>query len=358
MVYHYGQPTFLLSDRGKQFTSSFFNSVCDTLNIKQAFTSAYHPQANGQVERFNRTLVASLKCYCSEHGRDWDKFIHAITYGYNCTVHRATGYTPFDLMLTYPPPHLAIAKSEKLDLSELNTNQTKEKLLRRLSHLMKTSGEKLRQAQLRYKNNFDERVRPTSHVYKPGDLVYVRREANPSGMPDHKLRTEVTDPVPIKRVNHKSRYVVVTLPDSTHSTVSYDRLSPVPPRLVPDKGTKQLTPQSEQNNSNVHVPSLDLPALKAQPPTTRSVTKRRRSPRLHTPVPDVHALERDAQNPQIYKRKHIVSFDPSNERYRVRWTGLTPLSDTYEYAQYLPRRMVQDYRRRRSLPLLANSVWR
>ena len=56
-VYHYGQPTYLLTDRGTQFTSSFFGSVCETLNIKQAFKSAYHPQANGQVERFNRCLL-------------------------------------------------------------------------------------------------------------------------------------------------------------------------------------------------------------------------------------------------------------------------------------------------------------
>ena len=73
-IFHYGQPEFLLSDRGSQFMSNVFSAVCDTLNIRQAFTSAYHPLKNGKVERFNRTLLASLKCYCSEHGREWDRF--------------------------------------------------------------------------------------------------------------------------------------------------------------------------------------------------------------------------------------------------------------------------------------------
>ena len=43
-VFHYGQPTYLLSDRGTQFVSDLFGSVCKILNIKQAFTAAYHPQ--------------------------------------------------------------------------------------------------------------------------------------------------------------------------------------------------------------------------------------------------------------------------------------------------------------------------
>ena len=355
-VYHYGQPTYLLSDRGTQFTSSFFNAVCDTLNIKQAFTSAYHPQANGQVERFNRTLVASLKCYCSEHGKDWDKFVHAIAYGYNCTVHRATGYTPFDLMLTYPPPHLAISKSEQLDLSELNVNQTKEKLLRRLQHLMKTSGQTLKKAQERYKANFDERVRPTSHVYRPGDMVYVRREANASGMPDHKLRTEVTDPLPIQRVNTAARYVVVKLPDNTESTVSFDRLSPLPPRMVPDKNTKNLVPTPKQQDTVDESHTPKIPQL--TPSTQPSTPERRRSPRLHTPTPDVHALERDSYEPRIYKRNYIVSFDPQRDKYRVRWHGYPTIRDTYEYAQFIPRNLVCDFRRKRFLPPLANSLWK
>ena len=357
-VYHYGQPTFLLSDRGSQFTSEFFGAVCDTLNVRQAFTSAYHPQTNGQVERFNRTLVASLKCYCSEHGRDWDQFIHAIAYGYNCTVHRATGYTPFDLMLTYPPPHLALQSSEEVDHSDLSVTQAKQRLLTRLKHLMRTSGKALNDAQRRYKANFDERVRPSKHEYKEGDLVFVRREANASGIPDHKLRTEVTDPLPIKRVSRSGRYVVVTLPDGKDSTVSYDRLSPLPKRLVPDRQTQHLTAPPLRDPEPTVPEGENLPALQRR--RTRRVKAPgppRRSPRLNPVVPDVAALEREAQYPPLYRRVFIVSYNKQNLKYRVRWSGLSPQADTYEFAMYLPRAMVQAYRRRHQLPPLANSTW-
>ena len=200
-------------------------------------------------------------------------------------------------MLTYPPPHLAISKSDHVELDDLNVNQSKQKLLRRLKHLMNTSRKNLNKAQQRYKQNFDERVKPTTHVYRPGDLVFVRREANTSGLPDHKLRTEVTDALPIVRVNAPGRYVVVTLPDNTNSTVSFDRLSPVPPRLVPDKQTQNLsaTPPTEQNPA----PPLDLPSLKQTNKTSLKKSSRpplRRSLRIKERQPNVHALR---ENPYI-----------------------------------------------------------
>ena len=50
----YGVPLLVLSDNGSQFAAKFFQAVCAVLGIKQLFTSAYHPQCNGKVERFNR----------------------------------------------------------------------------------------------------------------------------------------------------------------------------------------------------------------------------------------------------------------------------------------------------------------
>ncbi|CDF35613.1 unnamed protein product [Chondrus crispus] len=59
-VFVYGPPVKLLSDNGTQFTARFFQNVCRILGIRNVFTTTYHPQANGQVERFNRTLTSAL----------------------------------------------------------------------------------------------------------------------------------------------------------------------------------------------------------------------------------------------------------------------------------------------------------
>ena len=59
-IARFGIPTNLTSDRGAQFTSALWAELGKTLSIKNINTTAYHPQANGLVERFHRTLKASL----------------------------------------------------------------------------------------------------------------------------------------------------------------------------------------------------------------------------------------------------------------------------------------------------------
>ena len=54
-VFNYGAPKELLADNGKCFTARFFQDVCRILNVHNLFTTTYYPQANGQVERYNRT---------------------------------------------------------------------------------------------------------------------------------------------------------------------------------------------------------------------------------------------------------------------------------------------------------------
>ena len=64
-VFQYGPPAHLLSDNGGQFTAKFFQEVCAIFGIGKLFTTAYHPQTNGQVERFNRTIPAGPRHFCS-----------------------------------------------------------------------------------------------------------------------------------------------------------------------------------------------------------------------------------------------------------------------------------------------------
>ena len=106
-------PDTLLTDNGPQFTAKFFESVSGMLGIRYVLTTAYPPQTYGQAERFNRTLVARLRQYVSEHQRDWDDYVQPLTYAYNMQVHRSTGTTPFDLTLTRHPPGISVQASSK-----------------------------------------------------------------------------------------------------------------------------------------------------------------------------------------------------------------------------------------------------
>jgi Integrase zinc binding domain/Integrase core domain len=107
-LFSYGPPRYLLTDNGAQFAPKFFLAVCRELGIAKVFTTAYHPQTNGQVERFNRTINNSLRGYLSGRQSDWDEFTSALTFGYNCRIKSSLGFTPFDLVLSRPPPPLSV----------------------------------------------------------------------------------------------------------------------------------------------------------------------------------------------------------------------------------------------------------
>jgi transposase InsO family protein len=60
-VSRFGVPAVVTSDRGVQFTSSVWSGLCQKLGINHKLTTAYHPQANGLVERFHRQLKEALR---------------------------------------------------------------------------------------------------------------------------------------------------------------------------------------------------------------------------------------------------------------------------------------------------------
>jgi transposase InsO family protein len=70
-VARFGVPVAVTSDRGAQFTSILWATFCGLLGIQHHPTSAYHPQANGMVERFHRQLKNSLRArLCSPNWID------------------------------------------------------------------------------------------------------------------------------------------------------------------------------------------------------------------------------------------------------------------------------------------------
>ena len=69
---------------------------------------------NGQAERYNRTILAMLRNYVNEYKTDWDRYATALTYSFNCHVHRSTNTTSFNLVLSRPPPEFSLHHSVKL----------------------------------------------------------------------------------------------------------------------------------------------------------------------------------------------------------------------------------------------------
>ena len=103
IVCRYGVPSYLHSDQGANLTSNLMAAVCKHLGIAQTRTSAYHPQGNGQVERFNRTLESMLAKVVSEHQTDWDYHLPQVLFAYRTAIHDTTGFTPFHITFGHSP---------------------------------------------------------------------------------------------------------------------------------------------------------------------------------------------------------------------------------------------------------------
>ena len=82
VITRHGVPSELLSDRGTAFLSKLILEVYKIMGIKKANTTAYHPQTDGLVERFNRTLTDMLAKCVEKGGKDWDSQLPYVLLAY------------------------------------------------------------------------------------------------------------------------------------------------------------------------------------------------------------------------------------------------------------------------------------
>ncbi|PIK38049.1 hypothetical protein BSL78_25117 [Apostichopus japonicus] len=97
MFARYGYPRSLKTDNGSNFTSSRFSEFLVQCDIDHRRTTPLWPQANGEVERQNRTLLKAIKVAHVEK-RDWKRELNKFLLAYRSTPHSTTGESPAKLM--------------------------------------------------------------------------------------------------------------------------------------------------------------------------------------------------------------------------------------------------------------------
>lgn len=91
IVPFFGVPEALLSDRGTNLLSHLMLDVCELLGTKKLNTTAYYPQCDGMVERFNRTLKFMIRKHIAQFGKQWDRYLPGLLWAYRNTPHESTG---------------------------------------------------------------------------------------------------------------------------------------------------------------------------------------------------------------------------------------------------------------------------
>jgi hypothetical protein len=98
VLLRHGAPRKLTTDQGKCFTAKMMQKVVRAMETNHQTTTAYHPQANGLVERLNHTLADMLSMYVSRDHTDWDVTLPFVRFAYNTSKQESTGKSPFYLM--------------------------------------------------------------------------------------------------------------------------------------------------------------------------------------------------------------------------------------------------------------------
>ena len=96
-------PSELLSDHGPAFLSKLMKEIGKLIDIQKTNSTAYHPQMDGLVEKFNRTLIDVLAKTVEKGGRDWDFKLPYVLFTYRASPQESTKESPFYLLYGRDP---------------------------------------------------------------------------------------------------------------------------------------------------------------------------------------------------------------------------------------------------------------
>ena len=171
-IARYGIPSKIHSDQGRQFVSKLFKEMCRLLQIEKTRTTPYHPESDGMVERFNRTLCTMLSAFVDENHRNWDKQLPLVMMAYRAAEHETTGMSPNRLMLgreTTTP--LEIMYDMPPSVKSIPENQYVWELQEAMESAHKFVRTHTGRAILRQKKFHDSSL--SYETYVEGDKVYV-----------------------------------------------------------------------------------------------------------------------------------------------------------------------------------------
>jgi transposase InsO family protein len=91
-------PKKIISDKGSQFTSRFWKSFHENMDTKLNFSSAYHPQTDGQTERTDQVWEDMLRACGLQHGSSWEKSLPYAEFSYNNSYQARLKMSPFEAL--------------------------------------------------------------------------------------------------------------------------------------------------------------------------------------------------------------------------------------------------------------------
>jgi RNase H-like domain found in reverse transcriptase/Integrase zinc binding domain/Reverse transcriptase (RNA-dependent DNA polymerase)/Chromo (CHRromatin Organisation MOdifier) domain len=221
----HGLPAVIISDRDPKFTGQFWSQLFKLTGTKLAWSTAYHPQTDGQTERQMRTLKEALRSYVNTRHTNWDEHLVHLEFAYNNAIHKSTGYSPFYLNYGYHPRVPSTIPREELRFLNKDLTNFFEDWEQDVAHAKSN----LEKAQLSQKSLADE-SRGENLTFNIGDKVLLSTKnlkLKDIGQ-SQKLLPKFVGPFPIIKVVSPVNYTL-QLPDEwnrIHPTFHVSLLKP------------------------------------------------------------------------------------------------------------------------------------
>ncbi|GBN35397.1 Transposon Ty3-G Gag-Pol polyprotein [Araneus ventricosus] len=258
-ISRFGVPQRISTDRGAQFTSDVFHSLAKTFGIRLSHTAAYHPQANGAIERWHRTLKAAIMCHTSVH---WVSALPAVLLGLRTVFKEDLQCSPAEMVygenLCLPSQFFVQQQPQAADNGFIKKLKT---------HIQ----------QLRATPTSNHSAKPT-FVYRDLSVcshVFLRVDAvQPS------LSQPYTGPYKVLSRTNKN---FIILKDNKKVTVTIDRLKPAH-LLLDNVNSSESKLDSPGVDTPSPTPSAKEPEKSAMPLPEKSPIHTRTGRRVHFPV--------------------------------------------------------------------------
>jgi len=227
-------PRTIVSDRDRLFVSQFWRELFKLQGTTLAFSSAYHPQTDGQAEVTNRILETYLRCFVSDNPKLWVSFLPLAEYWYDTSYQSAICMTPFEALYGRCPPAIKSYTVSTTAVTSLD------ELLQQRKQTLATLKDNLVKAQMRMRSLAN--AQRQDRKFYVGDWAWLKlapyRQTSMHPHCSPKLTKKFYGPFQVMKVINRVAYELkLSVTTCIHPVFHVSKLKPfkgTPPTTIPE----------------------------------------------------------------------------------------------------------------------------